>query len=111
MSAGRHKVLWTRNATLDLEELIEYISEDNQSSALKIFLEIKAKCDKLSRQPEKCRVLPELREIGVLNYRELIVGNYRIFYKLEDKTIYIISVVDGRRDMEAFLFNRLIREG
>ena len=109
MGVNKFKVFWTKNASLDLEEIVDFISEDRASSALKIFLEIRAKCEKLAKQPEKCRIVPELREIGILNYRELIVGNYRIFYKIEHELIYIFAVVDGRRDMETFLFNRLIK--
>jgi len=47
----RYKVIWTKNAELDLELIIEYIKIDSISRAKKIFVEIKKECNKLHTLP------------------------------------------------------------
>lgn len=106
----KFKILWTVQASIDLEEILDYIAGDNPKAAIKLFDKIKSRCAKLKANPEKYRVLPELREIGISNYREITLKPYRILYKLTQATVYIFAVVDSRRDMESFLFQRLIRE-
>ena len=106
---ARYKVFWTKEASLDLEEIINFIFEDSPKNAGKIFKEIQSQCAKLTKLPERSRVVPELKDIGILDYRELIVSKYRIFYKIAGERVYIFAVMDGRRDLEAFLFGRLIR--
>ncbi len=105
----KYNILWTKQAALDLEEIYEYIYLDKPNTAQKILNKIKTSCTTLKSNPEKNRIIPEIREIGLLDYRELIVAPYRILYKLTKNEIYIFAVVDGRRDMESFLFNRIIR--
>jgi len=105
-----YKIFWTHNATIDLEEIIEYIFQDRQTVAIKIYNDIKHNCKKLKTQPKRNRIVPELQNIGINNYREIIYKTYRIIYKLDEKEIYIIAVVDSRRDFETFIFNRLIRK-
>ena len=109
MAGISFKISWTRQAVLDLEEIIDFISEDSVQGAQTLFALIKSRCESLKHHPEKARIVPELKEIGILNYRELIVGNYRVFYKVNEKTIFVFAVLDGRRDIEALLLNRLLR--
>ena len=105
----KYNILWTKQAALDLEEIYEYIYLDKPDTAQKILNKIKTSCITLKNNPEKNRIIPDIREIGLLDFRELIVAPYRILYKLTKNEIYIFAVVDGRRDMESFLFNRIIR--
>jgi len=103
------KVFWTHEATIDLQEIIEYISQDRISSARSFYKAIKTKCSKLVANPQKHRIVPELSDVSIRNYREIIHTPYRIIYKLTKSEIFIIAVVDCRRDFESFIFNRLIR--
>ncbi len=107
----RYKVYWTREATIDLEEIVDYIAKDRISAAKSIYRKIKSKCRQLNESPERCRRVPELLEIGIENYRELIVSPYRVIFKLTEFTVYIFAVIDGRRDVESVLFDRLLRSG
>ena len=103
-------VIWTLQASRDLEEIIDYILVDNFEVANKLFNKIKTSCTKLKNNPEKYRVVPELKEVGIIGYREIILSPYRILFKLTAKKVYIFAVIDGRRDMQAFLFSRLVRD-
>ena len=68
----RFKVIWTKNAELDLELIIEYIKIDSIEIAKKIFIEIKQERNKLYTLPERKRVVPEFQQIGIVKYREII---------------------------------------
>ena len=79
------EVIWTKNAEFDLETIIEYIKTDSIEIAKDIFFEIKNQCDRLSIYSASRRIAPELKEIGILRYRELIFKRWRIVYKIEKR--------------------------
>ena len=102
------EVIWTKNAQFDLESIIEYIKTDSVNIAKKIFFEIKEECANLHYFPERKRVVPELQQIGILKYREIIHEKYRIIFKIENTKVYVLLVVDSRRNLEDILFQRLL---
>ena len=104
------KVIWTKNAEFDLESIIEYIKTDSIQVAKDIFFEIKNRCDDLSIFPTSRRIVPELQQIGVLKYRELIYKRWRVIYKIENDKIFIVVVVDSSRNIEDILFQRLLKD-
>ena len=103
------EVVWTKNAQYDLESIIEYIKIDSINTAKKIFFEIKKECDSLYYFPKRKRVVPELQQIGILKYREIIHKRWRILFKIDDKKVYILLVVDSSRNLEDILFQRLMK--
>jgi len=105
----RFKVYWSKEATIDLGEIVDFISKDRVSAARSVYKKIKSKCRQLNEAPERCRRVPELSDIGIESYREVIISPYRIIFKLTESTIYIFAVIDGRRDVESVLLNRLLR--
>ena len=107
---AKFKVFWTKQATNDLEETIAYIANDSLKTAVSIYKKIKLSCSKLSNNPERNRIIPELNNLGIISYREIIIKPYRIIYKIEKSNIYIIAAIDSRRDFESFLFSRLIND-
>ena len=104
---GIYKVHWTDVAELDLVEIVEYISEDSPSAAKSVFKNITERAEQLYHTPEKCRVVPELLDQGITTYREMIVAPWRIIFRIEKKDIYVLSVIDGRRNVEDVLLYRL----
>jgi len=105
----RFKVIWTKNAELDLELIIEYIKINSMDVAKKIFIEIKQECNKLYTLPKRNRVVPEFQEIGIVKYREIIYKRWRIVYKIDDEKVYVLLVADSSRNLEDILFQRLIK--
>lgn len=103
------EVIWTKGAEFDLELIIERINIDNINIAKKIFFAIKQECNDPYYFPERKRVVPELQQIGILKYREIIYQRWRIVYKLENKKVYILLVADSSRNLEDILFQRLIK--
>jgi len=70
---------------------------------------ILARIATLTRLPERCRVVPELKRIGLRDFRELIVGPYRIFFRIDASIVGIVGILDGGRDVEEVLASRGIR--
>lgn len=103
-----YKVYWTSSAQTDLEQIIEYIKIDSIKTAKSIFYEIKEKCNNLYYLPERNRIVPELNDIGISNYKEIIHKRWRIIYKIDKNTVYILLVVDSRQNLEDILFQRLM---
>ena len=102
-----YQVVWADVALNDLKNILEYIAVDNQLSALEIFQEIKQRASSLYTFPERGRVVPELLDQSILIYRELVVPPWRIIYRISDKFVYVLSVLDSRRNVEDILLKRL----
>ena len=103
------EVIWTKSAQYDVESIIEYIKIDSVSIAKKIFFEIKKECDSLYYFPERKRIVPELQQIGIIKYREIIHKRWRIVFKIDTNKVYILLVVDSSRNLEDILFQRLMK--
>jgi plasmid stabilization system protein ParE len=104
-----YEVIWTNNAEFDLESIIEYIKLDSINIAKNIFFEIKEECQKLYYFPERKRIVPELQQIGITKYRELIYKRWRIIFKIKKDKVFILLVVDSSRNIEDILFQRLLK--
>jgi plasmid stabilization system protein ParE len=102
-----YQVVWAGVAENDLKEILEYIAIDNPLSALEIFQEIKQRASSLYTFPERGRVVPELLDQSILIYRELVVPPWKIIYRISDKIVYVLSVLDSRRNVEDILLKRL----
>lgn len=105
----KHKVIWVPTAEEDLIEIIEFISADNPSAARNIFQRIQTKARASESLSVRGRVVPELRNLGVYVYHELIVKPWRIIYKTDKEKIFVMAVLDSRRELQTVLLERLIR--
>ncbi len=105
---NRYKVIWSDTAELDLERIIEYIAIDSPSNALKVLTKIKKKSSTLYRYPERGRIVLELQEFNILQYREVTIEPWRVIYKIAGKNVFVVSVIDSRRNVEDILLDRLV---
>jgi addiction module RelE/StbE family toxin len=103
----KYEVIWSNVAENDLKKIIEYTADDNPSIALKIFKNIKRRAASLHTNPERCCIVPELGDQGILQYRELIISPWRILYRISENKVYVLSVLDSRRNIEDILLKRL----
>ena len=103
------KVHWSGIAEEDLRNIILYIAEDSSINARNIFEKIKETASSLTHFPERGRVVPELQDQGVFLYRELILEPWRIMYRISDKKVYVLSVIDSRQNVEDILLKRFIK--
>ena len=104
----KYKIIWTNFAENDLKNIIEYISVDSPQNALKILKKIKQKATNLYTLPERGRIVPELQDQGVLQYRELVIPPWRLLYRIGERKVFVLSVIDSRQNVEDILLKRLI---
>ena len=104
-----YKVLLTNDAAKDLDEIFGYIHlNDSPSSAEYVLNQIENAIANLSHFPEKGSYPDELINLGIKQYREVYFKPYRLVYQIIKKTVYIMLIVDGRRDMQTLLSRRLL---
>ena len=108
--ARRCRILWAPIAAQDLADIIDYIAvQDGPDAAARVYDKVKKRTQTLATHPKRCRIVPELRSVGVMEYRELIVSPYRVFFRTDGKDVGIIGILDGRRDLEETLIRRAMR--
>jgi len=105
----KFKIEWAAVAEIDLKQIIDYIAIDSPDNAFKTLKKIRQKASSLYTLPERGRIVPELQSQGIHIYRELIVAPWRIVYRISDTTIFVLSVIDSRQNVEDILLNRLLR--
>ena len=105
----KFRVVWAGPAHLDLVEIAEFIAEDIPATAREVVRRIREKILKLHFEPERGRVVPELSGQGITKFRELIVSPWRVLYQIDGRMVFVVLVVDGRRNLEDVLFKRLLR--
>ena len=108
MTIGEYHVFWTQTAQKDLKKILEYIAVDSDIQARRVYLAIKQKADNLQQMPLQGRIVPELRYHSILIYRELISSPWRIIYKSEENKVWVLAVIDGRRNVEDILLERFM---
>ena len=102
-------VLLTNDAARDLEDLYDYIAvRDAPRKADYVLEQIEKAFSKLSEFPERGTYPKELLALGIREYREIFFKPYRIIYRVMDKNVYVLLIVDGRRDMQSLLQRRLL---
>lgn len=107
----KFKVNFISDAEEDLFNIYKYVWEnDSEEKAEKLFSKLKEKCTALQEYPERGHVPAELRLLGVGDFLEVHYKPYRIFYQVIHKEVYIHCILDGRRDMQKLLQERLINK-
>jgi plasmid stabilization system protein ParE len=90
------RIVWSPLAIERVEDIAQYIADDNASAAVEWVERIFDIVGRLSKFPESGRVVPE---VGVRRIREVIFGSYRIIYSVRDQ----IDILTVRRS------NQLLR--
>ncbi|MCL2210379.1 MAG: type II toxin-antitoxin system RelE/ParE family toxin [Treponema sp.] len=104
----KYQIKWTAPAREDVSEIIDYIDRTNPAYAEKLLNLIYKNVKKLDMYPGRHRLVPEFEENGYLTYREIIVEYWRVIYKIEGDIIYIMLVIDGRRNIDSYLLNKML---
>jgi toxin ParE1/3/4 len=96
------QIEWTEPALIDLDEIAEYVALDKPGAAKKLVKEVFASVKRLKRFPESGKIPPELKGA---EYREINVGPCRIFYRIDDSTIFILYVMRSERELKLFILD------
>jgi plasmid stabilization system protein ParE len=82
-------VRFTPPARAQLVAAAAYIRADRPSAARAFREQVNGALAGLVDFPESGRVIPEFPQLG---FREVLVGSYRIFYKVRDDLIWVVGV-------------------
>ena len=107
MGSARYRVEWTDEAECDALRIVGRF--DSRINAERVIARFDGTATSLAIFPERGRIVPELERIGVLKFREVFLGPWRMLYEVRDQVVFIVAVLDGGRDLAEVLFERLIR--
>ena len=91
----------------DLKAIVSYHFEKNPEYAKGLYIHIKNRINELKRFPERGKIVPELEQQGIIKYRQIVEGNYRIIFTVRKNEVNILIIVDSRRDLEKVLMIKL----
>lgn len=106
------KVETLPEADKDVAGIIRFIyKREGTAMAREILKRFRKAKEELRTLPERGRIVPELRRINILTFRELQIPPYRMMYQISEpeNTVFIHIVVDGRRDLSELLQVRLLK--
>ncbi len=92
------RIIWAPKALDDLERLLAYIARDAPVAARRFMQKIIARVELLRDHPfsGSCVAEDESRR-----YREVRQGNYRILYRTDGKSVYVVAVHHAARLLDA----------
>lgn len=103
-------VLYTDEAERDIEAIHAYIATNGSLEAAdRLALAIIDRIATLEEYPYRGTIPRELDGTGFTEFRQVVVGSYRLIYRTVDKTVNVTLIVDGRRDVASVLSERLVR--
>ncbi|MDJ0763209.1 MAG: type II toxin-antitoxin system RelE/ParE family toxin [Myxococcota bacterium] len=88
-------VKYTKQSKRDLDDIWDYIAQDNPIAADAFIDLLYEKCYLLVERPEIGKKRPEVRS----DIRSFSVGNYLIFYHLQNGAVIIDRFLSGYRDL------------
>lgn len=89
------KVIWSPSSLNDLKLISDYISRDSINRANLFLKRVIDITYRLEDFPLKGKIISEKKDN---KYREIIYGAYRIMYKIESETIWILRIVHSSRN-------------
>jgi addiction module RelE/StbE family toxin len=100
------KIIWTQRSLTDLKSIAEYISRDSIKYASLTVERIINVTTYVETNPKIGRMVPELRRQDKI--REIILGNYRIIYKITStQTVHILTVLHSYKRLRQTSLRRL----
>ena len=101
---GKRKVEFADSAIFDLDELHAwYVEQQSPETGQRLIAEIVAKTSQLDSFPKSGRIVPEL---GLANVRELIYPPFRIVYRLDRDSIWIVRIWRSERMLKIHKWGR-----
>lgn len=91
------RVLWSPLALARVDEVFEVIRWDKPGAAQRWVETLFESVEGLSEFPKRGRMVPE---IGREEIRELLLGNYRVVYRVEERFISILTIRHGRQFLD-----------
>jgi plasmid stabilization system protein ParE len=96
------EVRWTLQAADDFEAIANYIAADSPHYARLFVTDILAAIDRAALFPNSGRVVPETNTPDI---REILLGNYRIMYRVHSEAIEILAIYHSARLLDPSQLN------
>lgn len=87
-------LFWTYRARRDLRDIFRFIAREHPIAARRWIVRLRASARSVAEAPLKGRRVPEIERDDV---REVIVGAYRIVYRVLANAIHVLTVFEGHR--------------
>lgn len=104
-----HKVQVLAYAKDDYREIRGYVK---RKFGDQVWMTVEANFKKMFRQiadmPLAGSVPEEIEAIGLVHYRQRLVGQTRVIYQIKDAEIFVHMFVDTNRDFPTLLYDRLM---
>jgi toxin ParE1/3/4 len=106
----KFSVVMMEDAENDLVDIYQYVSlNDTTEKAERLLDNIEKVILQLETLPSRGNYPPELERVGIHDYREVFFKPYRIIYQISGAEVFVHCVLDGRRDMQSLLQQKLLR--
>ena len=107
-----HEVLLTAGAERDLASIHDFLLEaEGEAAADHVLERLQQVAKSLGELPERGTHPKELISLGIREYRQVYFKPYRLLYRVIEARVYIVLIIDGRRDLQAILARRLLEAG
>jgi len=91
------EVRWTLQAADDLEGIVEFIATESRQYAVLLALDIFEAVERLATFPKTGRIVPETDDPVI---REVLLGNYRIIYRVAGDFVHVLTISHGARILD-----------
>lgn len=109
MSDPVYAVGMTDGAENDLKSIRDYLAEKRSpDDADRLLVSLLDRIDTLEHFPLRGAPPLEAAEVGNRELRQILHLPYRLIYQVDGNIVTIIAIVDGRRDVQSFLRQRLL---
>lgn len=106
----KREVVLSEPALADLLDINDYyLREVSDCVANSIIDGLEAAVNNLAEFPDMGSIPKELLSLGIRQYRQIIQNPYRIIYETFADKIVVHAILDGRRDMQSLLMQRILR--
>lgn len=99
----KREVIYLRKAQEDIDEITNFIAQDNFEKSVLFFESVETTCDLLSTMPDmgSLRHFHKPRFINLRMFPVKNFENYLIFYQSSEEELLIVRVLHGARDIAA----------
>jgi plasmid stabilization system protein ParE len=92
-----------------MQEPLSLLKMLAQSQQAVIEWKIVSSVNNLAEFPDMGSIPKELVSLGIRQYRQVIQKPYRIIYETFSDKVVVHAILDGRRDMQNLLMQRILR--
>ena len=95
-------------AEQDLRDIVAFCQRQGAAAAATRVLDgLLGAVATLEAHPTRGAVPPELADVGPGPYRQLRFERYRLVYRVSEPVVFVLLIVDSRRDVRPLLERRL----